>query len=256
MLLGVAILIVTAAICVGGAIGVTLLIYTLRMRNLLAIPAQPILVPTAAEQIPADMADFLAQVVPALHELGFVAAASVHAPQMLASIAWTQVLFLRRDRGDRASILLLRSRMDPGEAKTRIAPALIFATELGDGRSVKTATQDASATPSPLHDRVATLYAQHRADVASQLGDDAVGIAPEPGEEIPWLQARAGAIAGALAEKGGFLRAADGTSYRPPWPLAIRAAWRTIWSRGTRRRQQGFEVTSSAAAPPVAPASR
>ncbi len=255
MLLAVVILLLTIAICLIATIGVMLLFHTLRIRALFAIPAQPLLVPTAAEQVPPDMTEFLAQVVPALHELGFVAAASVHAPQMLATIAWTQVLFLRRDRGDRASVMLLRPPNANAAAIAAVPPALIFATELPDGRSVKTATQDASATPTPLHDRVATLYAQHRADVAKELGADAVGIAPAPGEEIPWLQARAGVIATAMAEMNGFHPAADGASFRPPWPVAVRAAWRAVWERGGASRSLGFTVVPQPAVSSVPPAS-
>ena len=255
MLLAVAILILTLAICVSAAIGVMLTFYTFRIRATYAIPAVPLLVPTAAEQIPPDMAEFLAAVVPALNELGFIGVASVHAPQMIASIAWTQVLFIRRDRGDRASVVALRLRSgNPASTNNAARPALMFATELADGRSVKTATQDASSAPTPLRDRVATLYAQHRADVAKQLGKDAVGMAPAPGDEVAWLQARAGAVAGALAEKSGMVFAADGAGWRPPWRLAIRAAWRTLWMRGTVRRPQGFEVGSTTPTPTPAPA--
>jgi hypothetical protein len=249
----------TAALCIASAIAVMFAIYAVRIRTASSIPAQPLLVPTAAEQIPPDMAEFLAEVVPALHELGFVAAASVHAPQLLAMVAWTQVLFLRRDRGDRASVLLLRPKTATERSIAATPPALIFATELSDGRSVKTVTREplpasgASSSPSPplsLHDRVTTLYARHRADVEQQLGHDVIGLAPEIGEEIPWLQARAGAVAGNLAEHCGYVAAADRSAYRPPWRVVIRVAWKTLWTRGARRERQGFEVATPPAATP------
>src|SRR4051794_31599162 len=109
MLLFFVTILVTAFVCVISAVAVMMVAFALRIRAASSIPAQPLLMPTAAAQIPPDVAEFLAAVVPALHELGFVAAASVHAPQMLVTVTWTQVLFLRRDRGDRASVLLLRS---------------------------------------------------------------------------------------------------------------------------------------------------
>jgi hypothetical protein len=246
MIVAILALLLTMVVCVAGAISVMLVLHTLRIRAAYAIPAMPLLVPTVGEQIPPDLADFLAQVVPALHELGFVAVASVHAPQLLVTVAWTQVLFLRRDRGDRASVMLLRPRLADATAIAALRPALFFATELEDGRSVKTATQDASSTPTPLHDRVATLYAQHRADVGKQLGDDAVGIAPAAGDEIVWLQARAGAVASTLAEQNGFIPL--GSAFYPPWGVAIRAGWKAIWARRKALPPaQGFAVVAAPA---------
>jgi len=264
MIVAILVLVLTAAICVVGAVAVMLAFHTLRIRAAYAIPARPLLVPTTSEQIPADMAAFLAQVVPALHELGFVTVASVHAPQMLATIAWTQVLFLRYDRGDRASVMLLR----PARTTTTVAdiaatpPALIFATELANGRSVKTATQQLGSDappppPTPLpSDRVAELYARHRADVANQLGEAVVGIMPEPGQEILWLQARAGAIATSMAERCGYPAAADAASYRPPWPLAIRGAWKALWTPSRRVRTYGFDVAPTSSSTPTDSESR
>ena len=60
-----------AAVCVRLAVGAA------RIREALKIPAVPMLVPTSAEQVPAELAAFLAEVVPALSQLGFVAVASV-----------------------------------------------------------------------------------------------------------------------------------------------------------------------------------
>lgn len=249
MILFASILIVAAiAVCLLATVGVMLAFHTLRVRAGFAIPARPQLVPTAAEQIPPDLAGFLAQVVPALHEFGFETVASVHAPQMLATVTWTQVLFIRRDRGDRASVMLLRATTIATSALAAAPPELVFATELPDGRSVKTSThqhQQQQPPPPPpphLHDRVVTLYAQHRADVEQTLGSGAVGAIPQPGEEVPWLQARAGVIAAALAEHNAFVPAADGASFRPPWALALRAAWQAICARGIRRRALGFDV--------------
>jgi len=268
MLLALLVLLATIIVCLAGAIGVMLAWHALRIRSLYAIPVRPLLVATAVEQIPPDLAGFLAQVVPTLHELGFVTVASVHAPQMLETVAWTQVLFVRQDRGDRASVMLLR----PNVALTAMAlaaspPVLIFATELPDGRSVKTSTHDpASSPPAPapplssssppqpttLHDRIITLYDRHRADVDRTLGPGAHGLFPEPGSEIVWLRQRAGAIAESLAEHCRFIPTADAESFRPPWSLALRAAWAATWARSTRPRSLGFEV----APPPAAPSSQ
>jgi hypothetical protein len=243
----------TAVLCVTSAIAVMLALHTTHIRHALASPARPLLVATAAEQIPPDLAEFLAQAVPALNKLGFAAVASVHAPQMVASITWTQVLFLRRDRGDRASVMLLRPMNSTARALAASPPALMFATELADGRSVKTGTRHAISSPT-AHDDIGTLYAKHRGDVDQQLGGDAIGLMPGPGEEIAWLQARAGAIAGVLAEMCGFSAAADGESFRPPWRLAVRAAWKELWARRSRPRTHGFEITPSVPAltPPSA----
>jgi hypothetical protein len=241
----------TAVFCVTGAIGIMLALHTSEIREAFAIPARPLLVPTTTEQIPPDLAAFLAQVVPALNDLSFVAVASVHAPQMLASISWTQVLFLRRDRGDRASVMLLRAKSSTLAATP---PTLAFATELTDGRSVKTGMrQPASGSPN-LHDGVAALYRKHRTDVDRQLGGDAIGLMPELGDEIAWLQARAGAIASVLAKDVGFIETADGQLFRPPWRWAMRAAWKELWTRRPRARRQGFEITPSIAiASPMTP---
>jgi hypothetical protein len=234
----------TAVVCVTGAFAIMLAVTTSHIRQAYAIPARPLLMPTTTEQIPPDLAAFLAQVVPALNDLGFAAVASVHAPQMLASISWTQILFIRGERGDRASVMLLRANRGTLAATP---PTLAFATELPDGRSVKTGMRQPASGSANLHDGIAALYRKHRTDVDRQLGGDAIGLIPEPGDEIAWLQARAGAIASVLAKDVGFVEAAEGQSFRPPWRWAMRVAWKELWTRRARARRQGFEITPSVA---------
>ena len=250
MILVMLILIVAViAACLVAVVGIMLAFHALRIRALYAIPAHPLLVPTSAEQIPPDLAEFLARVVPALHALAFETVASVHAPQIMATATWTQVLFIRRDRGDRASVMLLRPfALATPSGFVPAPPVLVFATELPDGRSVKTSTPPATAPPTGVTD-VPALYDMHRADVDKTLGPDARGDVPAAGEEIFWLQARAGLIAEALAEACRFIPARDAPVYRPPWPLALRVAWRAVWSYTPRARIVGFDVSPPAPAP-------
>src|SRR5439155_25711162 len=115
-----------------------------------------------------------------------------------------------RDRGERASILHLRP-MTPALVRDggAAAPALAFATELADGRSVKTQTRSAD-------EPVAEFYERHRREVAAKLGENAIGGVPEAGKELPWLQERAGRVVASLAKRSGFVVDASGESFYPP----------------------------------------
>ena len=207
------------------------------------IPASPQLTATLAEQVPPELAEFVQKVAPQLEQLGFIAVASVHAPQLTNILSWTQVLFVQRVRGDRASILYLRP-MHPALVGRGTPPALAFATESPDGRSVKTETRTVDGP-------VADVYERHRRDVAAQFGENVVGVVPEPGEELPWLQQRAAIIAKTVAEKSHFALDARGEYFLPPWRRVYRAAWKVMWIFRPHR-PRGFDVVS-APTKPVAP---
>src|SRR5438093_10745923 len=134
---------ILALVLVAAAVGVHWVRIACRLRQRFRIPAAPTMTDTQAEHVPPELAAFVARVAPELERAGFTAAASVHAPELAHSFAWTQVLFLNRPRGDRASIMCLR-RSSLAEAAESRGPTitLAFATELPDGRSVRTPMQE------------------------------------------------------------------------------------------------------------------
>src|SRR5882762_5452550 len=101
-----------------------------RVRKTFVISAQPRLIETQADHVPAELANVLGAVVPALEGLGFLIAANLHAPEFAPHLTWTQVLFIHRDRGDRASVLYLRHT--GAYAGRGGGPTLAFATEFSD----------------------------------------------------------------------------------------------------------------------------
>ena len=207
------------------------------LRRTIVIPVKPTLVETHEDQMPSEMKQTLAQVVPALQRLGFTIAANMHAPELARLVTWTQVLFIHRERGDRASVMHLRAinpRMEGGHRP----PSLGFATEAPDGRSVKTSLVD------PVEVSVESLYQRHRCDVDAKLGPTVRGVVPEPGKEAQWLTERAGTIAQSIARQSFFALDRDGLHYRPTWRRALRMGWLLVWAR---REKQGFDVLPPAA---------
>jgi hypothetical protein len=202
------------------------------VRRINRIPQSPRLEPTRAEHIPAELAALLQSVVPQLERLGFAPAASVHAPDMAPLVTWTQVLFIHRQRGDRASLMWLRRALP--ERKHIRQPELAFATELPDGRSVKTGTR------APLaDDALDDLYRHHRAEVKSQLGSDVRGVVPDAGTETAWLAERAAAIAAEIARASHFGPARRGY-FRPSFRSNLKVVWQAVWAK--REPKPGFEV--------------
>src|SRR5438094_383647 len=110
----------------------------------------------------------------------------MHAPELASMLTWTQVLFIHRERGDRASVMYLRPTSVGWAGRSH--PTLAFATEWSDGRSVKTNLKQPSETA------VMELYECHCCDVEAQRGPatEMRGIVPEPGGEAQWLSERAG----------------------------------------------------------------
>ena len=172
--------------------------------------------------------------MPALELLGFTIAANMHAPELASMLTWTQVLFIHRERGDRASVMYLRPTSVGWAGRSH--PTLAFATEWSDGRSVKTNLKQPSETA------VMELYECHCCDVEAQRGPatEMRGIVPEPGGEAQWLSERAGLIAGSIAKDSSYVLDRDGVRYRPGWRRAFAGAWKLMWMK---RRKRGFHAS-------------
>lgn len=229
------------------------------------VAVRPELVPTTADQLSPAAANVLAWSARPLAEEGFEPAASVHAPRFGSSFRWTQVLFVRRDEGTRASILAIAHT-------TGERAALFFATEFADGHNVRTEERDLPDWPMASPDgpaaaagRVAAVLALHRQRVERAMANRRrAGLPPDPGRVVPaagregaWLADRAAGMAADVAGELGYWQA--GAFYRPSWPAALGAAAPRVWPfRLVCRRpaavvpaaaERGFDVLSAKRGP-------
>lgn len=208
-----------------GPILVSCVLFRWRVR----IAARPILESTREEHVLPFLRSFLAHVAPALVAQGFTPAASVYAARFGTTLRWTQVLFLHRAAGDRASVLCIQ------EGRF-CSVELIFAAEFSGGSTVTTPNRAAALEDIDVH----RLYEDHRKRVAETSVPGATRVLPAPGEEHSWLSGKAAAVAASIADRHGFRRDHTGDSYVLKWTTALRLAWRyslicRVWYGLTRR---------------------
>lgn len=128
------------------------------------IRVQPSLRTSFDQDIPGPESWLIAQMVPALKELGFEIGANGHCPEIELGAAWTQVLFLNRAVGDRASLIVKRT--GPSAIAT-----IAFATEApGETQVTTSVSHRIFGYNAPLPDTPApavnALYLKHRQAVA------------------------------------------------------------------------------------------
>lgn len=205
------------------------------------IRVQPSLRTSLDHDIPGPEAWLIAQIAPLLKELGFEIAANGHCPDIDFYFAWTQVLFLNRAVGDRASLIVKRNG---ASAWATIA----FATEAPGESQVTTGLHyrlKGWAAPKPDNPPpdVKSLYAKHRQAVAERALSSDQRVLPEIGYEHQWLHERAAKIAKSAAEKQRMVQI--GEFYRFSWRSC---AWHVLKSMGQKfklRRKARFETSSS-----------
>lgn len=199
----------------GPVICVALLVWlnkTLEFRRRF-IRVQPSLRTSLDHDIPGPEAWLIAQMAPVLKELGFEIAANGHCPDIDFYFAWTQVLFLNRAVGDRASLIVKRNG---ASAWATIA----FATEAPGESQVTTGLHyrlKGWAAPKPDNPPpdVKALCAKHRQAVAQRAFSNDQRVLPEIGCEHQWLHERAAKIAKIAAEKQRMVQI--GEFYRLSW---------------------------------------
>jgi len=185
------------------------------------IRVRPSLRTSFDQDIPGPEAWLIAQMAPALKELGFEIAANGHCPDIDFYFAWTQVLFLNRAVGDRASLIVKRNG---GSAWATIA----FATEASGESQVTTDLHyrlkgwAAPKPDNPPHD-VKAIYAKHRQAVAKRSFSSDQRVLPEIGHEHKWLHERAAKLAKNAAEKQRMVQI--GEFYRLSWRSS---AWHAL----------------------------
>ena len=227
-----------------------------RIRRQAWIAVCPELRRPAAEDLSPAVGALLAAAAKPLSEAGFAPAESAHAPRFSAHASWTQVLFLNRRTGERASVIGLH------EAGIGYAN-LVLATEFAGGETVTTSLCDEWAAVAPQADVAACLPAvdvaglcdRHRTEVTRVRSERpavegrAEPVLPPPGGEFEWLQQRASRVAEDIAGSLGYRRdrtpAAIGAVYRLSWPIALRAAPKYPLGRAMQTvapRPRGFGV--------------
>jgi hypothetical protein len=232
------ILITSAAVIAGLILAILLipLIGPMDYRRRVRISVSPTILPTTESDVPPAIRAMVARAVPALTALQFRAVANVHAPRFGTTMRWTQVLFIRRDAGDRVSVISLQI----GKV---LLPSVIFATEFADGHIVRTPYEG----PLEAMDLDA-LYRQHQSAVGLASASHAGRLLPPPGDEVPWLCERANLVAASVARRVGFELDPTGQWYIPPWSLARKHVWQQCRRRFTPRwlRKKPSDVTSLA----------
>jgi hypothetical protein len=203
-----------------GVVLVTWLKKTLEFRRRF-IRVQPSLRSSFDQDIPGPEAWVIAQMVPALKELGFEVAANGHCPDIDYYFAWTQILFLNRAIGDRASLVVKR-------AGAKAIAMIAFATEAPGESQVTTAlhyrlTGVAAPKPGTQPPDVKALYLKHRQAVTERALSSDQRVLPDIGCEHQWLHGRAAKVAKNAAEKQRMVQI--GEFYRLSWRSS---AWHAL----------------------------
>ena len=239
--------------CVGGSLIVLLLGFIWKVatvRKVSWIAARPQLEPASVDRMPEGIRQTVAQVAPSLAVLGFRIVENVQAPRFSTYTLWSQVLFLNRETGERASVIGMKEFQSE-------AVSFAFATEFSSGARIvtewtnnvlakKAVANPPLADPNPLE--VPGLYARHRERVAEAIARRPAmaatseilrGVLPGHGEELDWRRARAGLVAANTAGKLGYRIDANGDYFRPSRARAVRLA---LKKRTPRTRPSGFDV--------------
>jgi hypothetical protein len=235
-------LILYALLVAAAVVALVLLPPAMHIRRTRWIATHPVLTNPSPADLPPGIRSLLERVAGPLTRAGFVAAESAHAPLFASSATWTQVLFLNRTTGERASVLGFHERgVD--------AVDLIFATDWPGRPPVLTSgVQSAAAAgrqnPRALLDAVdvPALLSRHRERTRAAAPDvSAPGSVPQPGTELAWLAWRAVIVAEEVARRAGFVGHRRRGRYRLPWRTAVRIAAHTSIRR-RKSRQAGFDV--------------
>jgi hypothetical protein len=191
-----------------------LLYLALIYRGRLKIAVHPALEPTRDEHRQPALREFLGRAAPIFAAEGFSPAQSVHAPRFATFERWTQILFIDRSSGTRASILCMQE-----DRIYRVT--LAFATEFSDGQRIVTASGNVQAVTIDI----AQQCRLHRKKIV-EAGAGRIGIAPECGDETAWLSAKAALVAKGIATRNGFHPDPAREWYVPDYGAALRIAWR------------------------------
>lgn len=210
------------------------------------IATRPRLIELADEQLPGAVGRMLAEVAEPLAVAGFVRAGTVHAPEFSEYADWTQMLFVNRASGERASITGHRELGNDyfdlfiATETSRECTVITAATEVGDGGAEAAGLPfDVPAVLSRHRDKVTALMRQQQVDDRPPAAP--IGLLPAAGAEIAWLQERAERAARGIADSLGYRLDAGGEAYRLTWRVALHAAMLRPLGRG-RTERIGFAV--------------
>jgi hypothetical protein len=223
------------------AVAYTLVVDVPVIRRREWVAPTPHVVPVTDDMLSPIMRILITQLGPRLADVGFQRVGALHAAGFSGSGAWTQILYVNRETGERASFM--QSARDGDNTAN-----LVMATEL---ESVNTVITGLPPGPVMVGEDVSGLFPEllvrHRQRLAEAVGhDDSMGprprgLLPEPGREFEWLTQRV-----ELAARG----AANASNYRfdprrgvftLSWPAVLRLAFRR---RRTPTGSRGFEVVA------------
>jgi hypothetical protein len=244
---------VTIALAFNAAVSIAVLTAFLSkvtaVRKSAWIAARPQLEPASIDRMPEGIRETVAQVTLPLAGIGFVVAENVQAPRFSTYALWSQVLFVNRATGERASVIGVKElKLDN--------VTFAFAMDLSDGPKIVTSWTRRVSPPTPAVDQFATdtnrpdvlsLYARHREAVAQAIAARSTGASqgagahPKEGDELQWLRDRAALVAAETARKKRFKLDASGDYFRPTWARAARLA---LTKRMPGTRAAGFDVVA------------
>jgi hypothetical protein len=201
----------------------------------------PDVIPVTDDVLSPIMRILTTQLAPRLTDAGFQRVAGLHAPGFSGSGAWTQILYLNRESGERASFMQSATQGDN-------TANLFMATELESLNTVVT-----GLPPGPvMHGEdvsglLPDLLVRHRQRVAEAVGRDSIGppprgLLPEPGREFEWLTQRVEVAARVAAEASNYRFDPRRGVFALSWPAVLRLAFRR---RRNPMGSRGFEVVSS-----------
>ena len=243
--------IVTLFLLLVGTVVLPILVWEfVHFRRSVWITVSPGIVPLEPEHLPPVVAPFVGEVRPVLDTFGLRLAAIAHAPEFGANTTWTQVMFLNRERGERAAVECF---IDGNQASI----ALTFVAEFTNGIRVTTdSTEDDSigAKAVPLEGFDAAGHARRLYELHRKRVDDfaathpGLGRAmPAEGDELTWIRDKASAVAADFAD-GRFEPERSGQFYRPTRKHALRLVYRSFTAFPVRRPTtvRGFPINPSA----------
>jgi hypothetical protein len=232
---------IVAAILIVVNAAYTLLVEVPAVRRREWVNPNPPIVPLTDEAASPLIRILASQFGPLLIAEGFERVAGVHAPEFSGAGGWTQILYLNRKTGERASIMQLALSVE-NNANLFIASEFDASVTVLTGLPERTVFVD-----DDLSDLFPDLIARHRRRVREVMCRDPLdpvprGKLPEAGREFEWLTTRMRPVAEETtrlkyrfhAERGLFVL---------PWGEVIRLAFRRRQRSEARR---GFEVLNLA----------
>lgn len=201
----------------------------------------PRVVPVTDDMLSPIMRILTTQLGPRLADAGFQRVAGLHAAGFCGSGAWTQILYLNRETGERASFM--QSARDGDNTAN-----LVMVTEL---ESVNTVITGLPPGPVMEGEDVSGLFPEllvrHRQRLGEAIGHDSIeppprGLLPEPGREFEWLTQRVELAARSAANDSNYRFDPRRGVFMLSWPAVLRLAFRR---RQTSTGPRGFEVVGS-----------